>query len=77
MNERLLFKCTDGNPTCEEYYNCIDIIARTRVHCGERSQECRMAADGKGEKRRKTMSERKLEMIAELSAQRLMEREQE
>lgn len=66
MSERLLFQCTDGDTSCGEYHNCIDIISRTRVHCGDRSLECLAAAERKGESRRKTMSERKLEMLSGL-----------
>ena len=66
MAERLLCQCIDGDPACGEYYDCIDLMRRVRPHCGDRSQECMQAADNKGATQRKTMFERKIEMLAEI-----------
>ena len=36
----MLFKCTGGDVTCGQYFNCMDLIARKPAPCGSRSPEC-------------------------------------
>ena len=65
MSERLLYECTDGDTSCGEYFNCIPILKRIHLPCGDKSLECLVNAERKGEKRRKTLSELKLEIMSQ------------
>jgi hypothetical protein len=37
---KMLYKCTDGDPSCGEWYNCMDRIARKPVACKDKSWQC-------------------------------------
>ena len=36
----MLYECIDGDTSCGEYFNCIDLIARRKLPCGSKSPEC-------------------------------------
>jgi len=43
----MLYQCTDGDVSCGEYFNCMDLIARKKLPCGSKSPEClKNARDG-------------------------------
>ena len=42
----MLYKCEDGDTTCGEYFNCMDLIGRKKLPCGSKSPECLKAALG-------------------------------
>lgn len=49
----MLFQCTDGDTSCGEYFNCMDLMARKKLPCGSKSLECLDAALGDEEELRK------------------------
>ena len=40
----MLYKCDDGDTSCGEYFNCMDLIGRKKLPCGSKSLECLKAA---------------------------------